>query len=468
MAVLATAALVLGPGRERPAVGARVWGVPAEGARALALRLETMERQFGSDQAVSVEPIEVTLLQAGKPLATWTGRSGEDGVAEALLQSAQPLAGSVDVRVARGKALLADGPVALRHVDPPAREHAIVEGKNEGLIRLRVEIERGLLAAPFPGTLRVVATGPDGAPMRRVEITPALEGADEGPRPEGGRLRTDESGAVSIPILPTSHAIELRLSPMPIDDVGDKWKGSWEGGLPVHPGALWLAPAAGANGANGSAANGANGGAATGTNGGAATGTNGGATGTFEVVSPVPRDRAYASVLTPEGRALGAIVTLSPDNKGFSRGTLTLPPDVRDRAVGVTLAGDPQERGSGTVTWPTSGTLSVERAPHIELVQDGLPLAERLEKARARTARLVSVAVAVVAALFEAVLLVLYSRESQEKLAAHLAEASEDAEERAAAARMTAAPASRAFTLVVTVGLVVLGFGAVAAFAAFR
>src|SRR5262245_35807770 len=79
MAVLATAALVLGPGRERPSIGARVWGVPAEGGRAIALRIETMERQFGSDQAVSVDPLEVTLTQGGSRLAAWTGRSGEDG-----------------------------------------------------------------------------------------------------------------------------------------------------------------------------------------------------------------------------------------------------------------------------------------------------------------------------------------------------------------------------------------------------
>jgi hypothetical protein len=63
---------------------------------------------------------------------------------------------------------------------------------------------------------------------------------------------------------------------------------------------------------------------------------------------------------------------------------------------------------------------------------------------------------------------VLYSRESQRKLAAHMAQLSEDAEERAAASRMTAAPLSRAITLVAAIGLVVLGFGAVAAFAIVR
>ena len=86
MAVLATAALVLGPGRERPAIGVRVWGLPTEGGKAAALRLETMERQFGSDQAVSVEPLEVTVTQGGKTLGTWKGRSGEDGVAEAVIE----------------------------------------------------------------------------------------------------------------------------------------------------------------------------------------------------------------------------------------------------------------------------------------------------------------------------------------------------------------------------------------------
>ncbi|MEZ4310168.1 MAG: hypothetical protein R3F14_19170 [Polyangiaceae bacterium] len=42
---------------------------------------------------------------------------------------------------------------------------------------------------------------------------------------------------------------------------------------------------------------------------------------------------------------------------------------------------------------------------------------------------------------------------------------SEGADEKAAAARMTASAASRTVTLVVAVGLVLLAFGAVAAFA---
>src|SRR5262249_25833505 len=159
------------------------------------------------------------------------------------------------------------------------------------------------------------------------------------------------------------------------------------------------------------------------------------------------RPSAYASVLSQEGRVWGAVVPLKADDKGFSSGTLALPSEVVASAVGVTLAGDPEERGSGTVTWPLEGPLGVERASRIEQIVDGVPLAERLEKKRAGMARLVSVGVAFVAAVFEAALLVLYSRASQAKLAAHLAEVAEDAEDRAAAARMTAAPASRAFTL---------------------
>jgi len=187
-----------------------------------------------------------------------------------------------------------------------------------------------------------------------------------------------------------------------------------------------------------------------------------------QVVSPVPRDRAYVSALGQGGRVFGQVVPLTRNDSGMYEGSLDITEPARLGAEAVTVAGDIQEQGAGTVTWPLSAMGAAVRPPRVELLLDGVPFAERREQARARTARLASVAVAVVAAIFEAVLLVLHSRDSQAKLAAHLARISEGAEEQAAAARMTATPASRALTLVALVGLVVLGFGAVAAFAIVR
>ena len=186
------------------------------------------------------------------------------------------------------------------------------------------------------------------------------------------------------------------------------------------------------------------------------------------VVSPVSRDRAYVSGIGDRGRVFGAVVPLAKNPSGLFEGALAADELTRHGVRAVTVAGDVQELGPGTVTWPLGSTEAVASAPRVELLLDGVPLAERLEKKRAASARLASAGVAFVAALFEAVLLVLHSRASQARLAAHLAEASEDAEDRTAAARMTASPLDRMFTLVVAVGLVLLAFGAIAAFTIVR
>lgn len=430
MAVLATALLVLGPGRERPAVGARVWGVPAEGATSTFLRLETLERQFGSDQTMPVDGLELSIAQGGRKLATWSGASGEDGVVEAEITASEPLSGTIEIRIARGKVLLAEGSVPLRRATPLVFERRPVEGIAQGAIALRVEIARGVLASPFAGMLLVRATR-DGQPAAGVALKATGAGAQM--LEAGLTTTTDSSGEAKVDLQPTWHSVDLQIEATD-RSVDPPAKGTWETSLPVKPGALWLS----LDRAKPS------------------------------VVSPVSRDRAYVSGIGDRGRVFGAVVPLAKNPSGLFEGALAADELTRHGVRAVTVAGDVQELGPGTVTWPLGSTEAVASAPRVELLLDGVPLAERLEKKRAASARLASAGVAFVAALFEAVLLVLHSRASQARLAAHLAEASEDAEDRTAAARMTASPLDRMFTLVVAVGLVLLAFGAIAAFTIVR
>lgn len=430
VAVLATAVLVLGPGRERPAIGARIWGVPAEGATAAVWRIETIERQFGSDQTIAVPKLAVLLRQAGRPLSLWGGSSGDDGVAEARMASEAPLAGTIDIEVRSDRTLLAAGTLALRPVNGPAFERRVVQGRAEGAITLDVSIERGVLASPFFGAIRVRATR-DGQPAALVTLRAAGEGAQIF---EPGLLpATDQTGEATIGLQPTWHSIELHLDAS--QGQGDtQAKGTWDGTLPVKPGALWLSSAP-----SGPA-----------------------------LASPAPRARAYVSGWSAKGRVFGVAVPLSISKNGFYEGDLPKAELSRLGVLAVTVSGDVSEQSPGTVIWPWARLEAVAWAPRVELMLDGVPFAEKLEKKRAGQARLASVGVAVLAAIIEAVLLVLYSRASHAKLAAHLAANAEGDDERAAASRMTASPASRTFTLVVAVGLVLLAFGAVAVFAIVR
>lgn len=438
-AVLATAVIVLGPGRERPAFGARVWGLPAEGAKSTALRISTMEREFGADRALAVTDLTVTLSQGGKVLGSWFGDSGEDGIAEATIALQEGLSGAIDARVTRGQAVLADGPIQVQPSQRVNVARSFAAGKNQGLVWIQVDVEGGVLAAPFPGLMRVHVSR-DGPPVPAAKLVVAVTGADVEGAPGGTReLTADAGGNATLRLTPTWHAVEVKVEAT--DPRSDPpVKGTWDGGLTVKPGAMTLSPAGTREG-------------------------DGWVPAGFEVRSPVPRDRAYVSVMTWRGRVFGAVVPLSPDGKGFHRGTLTVPSALRGEVAAVTVAGDAEEQGAGTVAWPLQSVDAVFATPAITRLLDGVPLAERAEKKRASTARLVSVGVAFAAALFEAVLLVLYSRESQRRLSAHLEAQIEDLSEREAAARIAAAPGSRAFMLVTAIGLVVLGFGAVAAFA---
>ncbi len=432
LAVFATAALVLGPGRERPAVGARVWGMPAEGAKVAAWRLETMERQFGADRALAVDGVELSVLQAGRRLATWSGGSGDDGIAEAVLRADEPLAGTLEVSITRGATALAGGSIALRRPSPITRERLPANGTARGPIHLRVEVGRGVLAAPFTGSLHIVATR-DGAPAEGIRVNVALAGASPASS-TGLDTTTDAAGRARMLIAPQWHSVDVKVEAT--DPRADPpAKSTWEGELPVRPGALWLdtsRPAA-------------------------------------ILGSPVPRDRVYVSGLGNEGRVFGAVVALHKTPTGLFEATLDTSPLAGLGALAITVAGDPSEQGAGTVTFPIEGSDAIAAAPRVELMLDGIPFAERLEKKRAGTARLASVGVALVAAVFEAVLLLLHSRASQAQLAAHLAKVAEEGEDAAAAtARIAQSPASRAFSLVVAVGLIVLAFGAVAAFAIVR
>ena len=468
LAVLATAVLVLGPGRERPAVGVRIWGVPAEGANVAAWRLLTVERQFGADRAIPVDGMELTVSQAGRRLATWSGASGEDGVAEAVLRPEEPLGGTLDVSVTRGPTALAGGSIALRHPPPVTVEPRPVQGTSRGPIALRVEVARGVLAAPFPGALRVTATR-DGAPADGVRVRATLTGAAPA-TPGSLETTTDANGLAEIAIVPQFHSVDLKLeatdpradppgagasspalapsapahapsapalapsAPAPAPSEPAPSTSTWEGEIPVRPGALWLAPARPA----------------------------------ALVASPVPRDRLYISALGDRGRVFGQLVPLQKNAAGLFEAPLDTSALAALGALALTIAGDPEEQGAGTVTWPLQGTDAVTTAPRVELLLDGVPFAERLEKKRAGTARLAAVGVALVAAVFEAVLLLLYSRASQAQLAAHLARVAEEGDDPAATARIAASPGSRAFSLVVALGLLVLAFGAVAAFALVR
>ncbi|AUX24878.1 hypothetical protein SOCEGT47_054180 [Sorangium cellulosum] len=473
------ALVLLGPGAPRGVTFVRVWGAPVAGSEALSLRLEGVRRLHGADDPAALSGIEVSATSAGSPLDPWTGSTGSDGVGEALLRAPGGLEEPVVVRVARdddaGALLEARVPLLEARVPllpppraagtpaagtpaagTPAAEAAPLPGVTRGALRLRVTAARGVLAAPFPELVRVVVETESGAAVAGARVEASAVGADLDGQGSGPALvEADARGAASLTVTPRSHAVELtvRATPpagaRPGSPATPGATGTWEGRLPVIPGAIWLDPARLA-----------------------------GDPPALRLISPAPRTRAYVSLGDARGRLLGAVVPLAPDGAGFSSGELALPGEPALRATGwVVVASDPREQGAGAVAWPLSPAAAAATPRRVALLADGWPAAEARERARASRARRRGLLVLGAAAAAEMLLLAIEARSARRRLAAHLAAASGGAGEGGGPAPLSsedrgrvlaAARAEPLLSALALAALVGLSFAAVAALATFR
>ena len=442
------AAVILGPGAQRMAVGVKVWGAPVEGGEALSLRIEGARRLLGVEDAAALDGLEVTAMSAGAALEGWRGGTGGDGIGEALLAARAGLAAPVVVRVVRGGEVLLEREVPLSPAVSIAADEAAVPGATQGELRVQVEVARGAMAAPFPGELRVRVTGPGGAPAAGARVEVTAEGAEIAGGERVAVRETDGAGEAAVEVTPRSHGVEVS-----VEAQREGAAGQWVGELPVVPGAIWVEPPA-----------------------------EGGAAMRLRLVAPAPRERAYVSVMGERGRVLGAVVPLARDAVGFWSGEVTLELGGA-RALGAVVAGDPYEQGAGTIAWPIAPAAEARGGRgvsprRIALLADGLPAAEARERARAGRARSAGLAVVGAAAIAEVLLLLVRSRRAQRRWEAHLEEAGggpgggageaaplagADRERLLASAR--AEPALRVLAFAALVGL---AFAMVAALATFR
>ncbi|MFT3769327.1 MAG: hypothetical protein QM820_28145 [Minicystis sp.] len=438
--VLVAALVFLGPGALRPAPAARVRGLPAEGARAAALRVEVVQSYYDVVDAAPASDLVVEATAPGQSLTPWRGAAGTDGIADVTLTAGSPLHGPLALKITaigpRGPRLLAGGEVTLRRPAPAFVQLGVIRGTTSGDLAVRVDAARGVMASPFPETLRI-SVSPAGADVplgQRADLTLSGAGLDLAP----DRITTDERGSASVQVKALAHNVELSITAR----AGDK-SGRWEGTLPVVPGAIWLDPAS--------------------------------KNGELALVSPSPRERAFVSLWSEEGRLSGAAVPLARDAFGFFRGQVTAPIPAGARLVYATVAGDPLEQGSGTVAWPLRPAEgAVVAAQAIHLLLDGVPAALEREKQRAWAARRAGLVLIGLAALAEVLLLLLQSRAAQRRLEAHLTSASAAGEAGDAlpaddrARLMGAAREHPLLRAVVLISLVALGFAMIGALATFR
>lgn len=397
IAVAVTAVVLLGPGATRPVLAVQLRGAPVDGGREFALRLSGIKRFYGVDEQAALTGLKLSATAGGEALGTWTGATGPDGIAEVQIAAPTPAHGRLEVQIEREGVRIAQGAIPLRRGAPVFATLGTIPGTlvapAPGDLFLRVDATRGVLAAPFPATLRVSIADPQDSGLR-ADLEISAPGADLSA--DGGltaaaplKLSTDARGLATFTVKPLAHQVELTI----VARAGEK-SARWEGTLPVTPGAIWLAEPAPQAGAP------------------------------LSITSPSPRERAYLSFFSEEGRVFGAVVPLSRDPRGFYQGQVApvLPPYAR--LLYVSVAGDPREQGVGTVAFPLRPSEGAVAPRALELLLDGLPEAEAREKARAWAARRAGLLVVAAAALLTMLLILQRSQASQRKLEAHLIAAS--------------------------------------------
>ncbi len=384
LTVLVVCYALLVAGVPRAVVGARVYGGPTEGASALSLRLEIVQRSGESEAPFWNGPISLQARAIRAAPATATVTVAEQGVAEASVPFAAPLRGPVQLTLRDPSgALLAEGPVELDRARWAARAHrrgGWIRGRSQGALVLSVAPERGTFVVGSPDflLLRVERAGlaAPGVALRVSASGARVTGADD--------LRSDAHGRARIGF----EASELN----PTLRIEARGEGSEAGlidtGVPLVPGGLF-ARASGSE---------------------------------LRVESAVARPEAYYSVVSDAGRVTGGRLTLSPNARGGASATTTLPPLPHPSWVVVSTEVD--LNSAAAIGWPLDTGTEPAQSFDVRdaLLLDGLPAAFAREQARRSRVRWLSAAFIALAFALSVVLLVVRVRAADRDISQHLRE----------------------------------------------
>ena len=346
LAGVVTAAVLLGPGGERPVVGVRVRGLIAEGATTTSLQLHTVLHVDGTYRDAAVKAVHVVLFDGEEALGQWRGDTDASGRAEAPLSLAR-IAQRPTLFVRSGERVLAHGPIAI--APPLPRVRAAPLSQDSGMT---IVMPRGFAVPELPEVIEIsIRAPPDAPPAPRLS---ARGGDVSAPGEPEVRCPGELCWYTYRPTI-TVRAPTLELA-----------VNAWEGLPIVKPGGMWLDPKG------------------------------------DRVVSPVPRERAYLSLMTTRGREWGTALTLQ-EKAGYFEASVALPAVVGPASL--LIASD--VGGDGAVAWPLlEGTAGegvggegVGGKP--AQLRDGLPRAIKSEKDRAFRAKLPAFGLVIAAALFE-------------------------------------------------------------------
>jgi hypothetical protein len=370
---------MFGPGAVRSFDGAQVWGGPTEGARRLSWRVLGVERFRGIDSTKDLGAVVVRATTEAGAESTARCRTRRDGTCDVELAFENDVRGAVHVEItAQVGTSLASGNVirdrASWDAGPPHPTRVV--GASRGDLAIEVRARRGAFAAPFRDEL-VVTVERGASTVPGAEVTLHADGADVSDASGAsvtGAVHASPRGEATFTLVPRTHLVDLGIEAASLG-LG----GTWNGTLPVIPGAVWLDPAALESRR-------------------------------IRVVSPVPRELVYATLSSRSLRLWGGVIPVSPDPTGYASGEIGWPLDQPLREpLWLTLSSDPRALGAGTIGWPVAHDQGELRFRDWMLL-DGMPDAERRDAARRGRARVLAAAALGAAAVIEGVLLAWGSR----------------------------------------------------------
>lgn len=394
LAGLVTALTLVGPGRERPAIGGRVHGELTLGATELALRVEALAHLEKRFFPISAAPLELEARAGGRTLGQWRGLTNDEGLAEARLSLPSALSEPVSLLLRDAEQELAAGQVAPRPRPALLAPEGPLSGATDGALCIEVRLPRGQLVPGFGERIDVTVTVPSS--VAAAAVAPTLQGHAEGAdvadlAAEPARACDERSCRFGWQPLVTAAApaVELELAA-----TAPGQRGSWRGPLPITLSGLWLDP----NGKDGIA----------------------------RLRSAVPRSRAWLSLWSATGRSWGACAELEPEPGGLASAAIPLP-TVAPGPLELVLSTDPFEPSGAATPWPLRPELGrlVVAAP--SRLVDGMPRAIAAELTRRRLARWPAAGLVLAAGAFELAFLLRRQRQARRQLAAELAVATREA-----------------------------------------
>ena len=364
IAVIGFAVFVVGAPRSYRA--ARLWGGPIEHVQDIRLRLQAVERYHELERGLPHLPVSVEAFAHGRVIARFRGQTDGAGFAEVSLRMPRPIEhGGLALEVFSGEELLAKGKAELssrQWLALARRRGGWIRSKPSADLQVRVRPGRGVFAVPFSDPVDVEVSDAAG-PVAGARVTLRPEGVSEPTQPV--TLTTDEHGLVSFPLTPAEHVVTLA-----VQAESGKRRANWFSTLPVVPGALHASLQGRV----------------------------------LQLVSPVPRDAAFVSLVSERARLFGARIEFAPGADRGVRANIPLPTDLAQPAWAV-VSSEPDMNTLAAVGWPLSAQVSQTFDARDVLLFDGLSQAYEKSHERPRLARRLAGVFALCALALAAVLI---------------------------------------------------------------